>query len=51
MLDELRWWALDDLAAHAQAGAEIYPRGLVAMLREWLTGWDGVTRTVREWDA
>ena len=51
VLDELRWWAPDDLAAHAATGAEVFPIGLAAMLGEWLRGWDGVTRSVREGGA
>lgn len=51
VLDELRWWRLEDLAAHADTGAEVFPLGLAGMLREWLTGWDGVTRSVREGGA
>ena len=30
---------------------EVFPIGLAAMLGEWLRGWDGVTRSVREGGA
>ncbi len=41
VLDELRWWDLDDLA---QVGLEVFPDGLVDLVRAVLTGWDGVVR-------
>lgn len=40
-IDELRWWALDDLAA---AQEEIFPARLEELVRALLGGWDGVTR-------
>ncbi|WP_253953980.1 NUDIX hydrolase [Schaalia sp. 19OD2882] len=47
VIDEQRWWDLDDLAA-LSARAEVYPRGLVAMARQWSRGWDGVLDVVEE---
>lgn len=41
LLDELRWWHLDDLAAEAR---EVFPEGLADLVRPLLQGWDGVTR-------
>ena len=41
ILDELRWWHLDALAAVTE---EVFPEGLVDLVRGLLAGWDGVTR-------
>jgi 8-oxo-dGTP pyrophosphatase MutT (NUDIX family) len=41
VLDELRWWHLDDLAAETR---EVFPAGLPDLVRPLLRGWDGVTR-------
>lgn len=41
VLDELRWWVLDELA---QVQIEVYPEGLADLVRPLLGGWDGVTR-------
>ncbi|OIQ85229.1 RNA pyrophosphohydrolase [mine drainage metagenome] len=41
ILDELRWWPLDALADVTE---EVYPEGLVDLVRDLLAGWDGVTR-------
>lgn len=40
VIDELRWWALDDLAA---VDLEVFPEGLVALVRGLLPTWDGTT--------
>ena len=40
-MDEVRWWDLDELAAVTE---EVFPEGLVDLVRELLPGWDGVTR-------
>jgi len=40
-IDELRWWALDDLAV---AREEVFPRRLADLIRGVLPSWDGVTR-------
>ena len=45
VLDELGWWALDDLAG---VDLEVFPAGLPALVRAVLTGWDGVTRDLGE---
>ena len=41
ILDELRWWPLDALAGVTE---EVFPEGLVDLVRGLLAGWDGVTR-------
>ncbi|NLF04835.1 MAG: NUDIX domain-containing protein [Actinomycetales bacterium] len=44
-LDELRWWELDELEREQ---GEVYPEGLVELLRPLLGGWDGVTVRLAE---
>ncbi|MEV7971914.1 NUDIX domain-containing protein [Cellulomonas sp. NPDC089187] len=41
VLDEMRWWSLDELA---DVRIEVFPEGLADLVRPLLTGWDGVTR-------
>lgn len=41
VLDELRWWHLDDLE---RVTLEVFPAGLVSLVRPLLGGWDGTTR-------
>lgn len=41
VLDEVRWWSLEELAA---VEIEVFPAGLVELVRPLLGGWDGVTR-------
>lgn len=41
VLDELRWWDLDELA---RVELEVFPEGLVDLVRPLLRGWDGTTR-------
>lgn len=41
VLDELRWWRLDDLAAETR---EVFPEGLADLVRPLLAGWDGSVR-------
>lgn len=41
VLDEMRWWALDELA---DVRIEVFPEGLPDLVRPLLSGWDGVTR-------
>lgn len=41
VLDEMKWWEIDELAAHAAAGHSVYPVGLADLARGWLSGWDG----------
>ena len=43
VLDEMRWWDLDELAA---VEIEVFPEGLVDLVRPLLRGWDGVTRVL-----
>jgi 8-oxo-dGTP pyrophosphatase MutT (NUDIX family) len=45
VLDELRWWHLDDLDAETR---EVFPAGLPDLVRPLLRGWDGVTRHLGE---
>lgn len=40
VIDELAWWSLDDLAA---VDLEVFPEGLVALVRSLLPVWDGTT--------
>ena len=40
VLDGLKWWDLDELEA-LDGAAEVYPRQLVGLAREWRDGWDG----------
>ena len=42
VLDEQRWWDLDDLENTCRTeNLEIYPRDLIVRARAWLAGWDG----------
>ena len=41
VIDELRWWDLEDLAREE---LEVFPEGLAALVRSLLPGWDGRTR-------
>lgn len=41
VLDELRWWDLDALS---RVELEVFPEGLVDLVRPLLRGWDGTTR-------
>ncbi len=41
VIDELRWWDLDDLAHET---LEVFPEGLVGLVRSLLPEWDGQTR-------
>lgn len=41
LLDDMAWWDLDDLAAAARAGDNVFPMGLADMARHWRDGWDG----------
>jgi 8-oxo-dGTP pyrophosphatase MutT (NUDIX family) len=45
LLDDLRWFTLDDLAHVTE---EVFPVGLVDLVRRLLDGWDGVTRHLDE---
>ena len=40
-MDEVRWWDLEDLALVTD---EVFPEGLVDLVRGLLPGWDGVVR-------
>jgi len=40
-MDELRWWDLDGLAAQPE---QVYPAGLVGIVRGLAGGWDGTVR-------
>ena len=41
VVDEMRWWALDDLRG---VQIEVFPEGLPDLVAPLLHGWDGVTR-------
>jgi 8-oxo-dGTP pyrophosphatase MutT (NUDIX family) len=41
VLDELRWWHLGELATETR---EVFPEGLVDLVRPLLAGWDGTVR-------
>jgi len=41
VIDELRWWALDDLA---RVDLEVFPEDLAALVASLLPTWDGTTR-------
>lgn len=41
LLDEFRWWDLDDLAEAAAVGEWVFPVGLADLARGWKDGWDG----------
>lgn len=41
VLDELRWWPLDELAA---VRIEVFPAGLPDLVRDLAAGWDGTVR-------
>lgn len=41
VLDELRWWSVDELET---VDIEMFPAGLPALVRSLLPGWDGITR-------
>lgn len=41
VLDEVRWWQLDELRA---VEIEVFPVGLVDLVAALVPGWDGVTR-------
>ncbi|MBU4335993.1 MAG: hypothetical protein KJ548_05420, partial [Actinobacteria bacterium] len=45
LIDELRWFALDELEA---VTIEVFPVGLVDLVRPLLRGWDGRTRHLDE---
>ncbi|MCU1433220.1 MAG: hydrolase [Actinotalea sp.] len=45
-MDEIRWWDLDDLAAVTEQ--EVFPAGLVNLVRGLLGGWDGVVRELAD---
>lgn len=44
-VDEVRWWALGDLAAVRE---EVFPAELVPLVRGLLRGWDGVVRRLAD---
>lgn len=41
VLDEVRWWGLDELRS---VQIEVFPAGLVDLVAALVPGWDGVTR-------
>ncbi|MPV37740.1 NUDIX hydrolase [Georgenia subflava] len=43
VLDEMRWWDVDELAAAVAEGTVVYPETLPELVRALLDGWDGTT--------
>ncbi|GAA4286048.1 NUDIX hydrolase [Georgenia daeguensis] len=41
VLDEMRWWELDELESAVAAGTVVYPLALPTLVRRLLDGWDG----------
>lgn len=41
VLDEMRWWSLDELDDAVAAGTVVYPTTLPGLVRTLLGGWDG----------
>ncbi len=48
VVDELRWWELDELDAAVAAGTVVYPGVLPSLVRRLAGGWDGTTAHVVE---
>lgn len=48
VIDELKWWTIDDLEAEVARGVVIYPYELVDLLRSWQHGWDGTCPILKE---
>ncbi|TBW23045.1 NUDIX domain-containing protein [Arcanobacterium bovis] len=48
VLDEHRWWNLEDLARAEDGGETVYPLNFVTMAQRWAEGWDGQLLTVVE---
>lgn len=48
VLDEVRWWELDELIALQENGTKVFPRGIGEMAREWFAGWDGTLKIIEE---
>lgn len=52
VIDEQKWWDLDELEILAAAPAqEVYPRGLVGFARTWMRSWDGEVLRIVESSA
>ncbi|HEY0240085.1 MAG TPA: NUDIX domain-containing protein [Friedmanniella sp.] len=45
LLDEMRWWSLDDLE---RVQIEVFPQDVGALVRSLLAGWDGTVRHLGE---
>lgn len=50
VIDEQRWWDLDELAQRALNG-EVYPLNLATLAQSWVNGWDGQLHRIRESSA
>lgn len=48
LLDEFRWWTLEELEAAMASSTTVYPRDLDERLRAWLGGWNGETARIVE---
>lgn len=48
VLDELKWWKLENLEQEIEQGTVVYPLNFVSLLRDCLNGWNGVTPEISE---
>lgn len=48
VLDELRWWHLEELEEAVGRGVTVYPAPLVEIARDLLAGWDGTVHHLDE---
>ncbi|USR80159.1 NUDIX hydrolase [Arcanobacterium pinnipediorum] len=48
VLDEQRWWDLDELEKIQLQGQKVFPAGLVAYVRQWEEKWDGICHIIAE---
>lgn len=48
VIDDRRWWQLDELERAELVGETVYPIGFVERARSWLRGWDGTCQHVVE---
>ena len=45
VIDEYRWWDLDELEKYAE-NHEVYPRSLCDLIGQCLHGWDGTVSVI-----
>ncbi|WP_235001795.1 NUDIX hydrolase [Arcanobacterium ihumii] len=41
VLEEYRWWNLDELQAAIKDGETVYPVSFISLAKSWVQGWDG----------